>query len=106
MSLSHTPSYRPVSVQQAAEDAPTLGQLVAQARASQERLKAIQALLPPGMRGAVKAGPLEERTWCLLVGNNAAAAKLRQLVPALAAHLRSQGHPVDAIRLKVETHRP
>lgn len=104
--LQHTPSYRPVSLQQAAEGAPTLGHLLAQARAAQDRLKAIQTLLPPGMRGAVKAGPLEARTWCLLVGNNAAAAKLRQLLPALTAHLRSKGHPVDTIRLKVETHRP
>lgn len=92
-----------VSLQQAAEEAPTLGELMARARESQERLAAIQSLLPAGLRGVIKAGPLEGRTWCLIVGNNAAAAKLRQLLPALAAHLRGQGHDTETIRLKVGT---
>ncbi len=94
--------FDPVSVQQAAEEAPTLGQLMARARASQACLAAVTALLPPGLRDAVKAGPIEGHDWCLLVSNSAASAKLRQLVPALAAHLRAHGHPVQSIRLKVQ----
>jgi hypothetical protein len=41
-------------------------------------------------------------SWCLLVTGNAAAAKLRQLLPALQAHLRSRGWEVNSIRLKVQ----
>jgi hypothetical protein len=55
------------------------------------------------MREHVKAGPVDENGWCLLVQNNAAAAKLRQLLPALCAHLRTKGHPVNTIRVKVMT---
>jgi ethanolamine ammonia-lyase small subunit len=41
-------------------------------------------------------------TWCLLVSSNAAAAKLRQLLPTLQSHLRSKGWEVNSIRLKVQ----
>ena len=91
----------PVSVQEAAEAAPSLGELMARARASQECLQTVLPLLPAGLRGAVKAGPIEGDSWCLLVANSAACAKLRQLVPALASHLRTHGHPIQAIRLKI-----
>jgi hypothetical protein len=49
----------------------------------------------------VKAGPLDAQGWCLLVPHNAAGAKLRQLVPALTAHLRSHNFPIEKIRVKV-----
>ena len=42
------------------------------------------------------------RDRCLLVRNNAAAAKIRQLLPAMAAHLRTKGWDVTEIRLKVQ----
>jgi len=67
-----------------------------------QRLQAIQPLLPPALRSAIQAGPIEGPSWCLLVKGNAAAAKLRQLAPALAAHLRSKGWDVQGIRLKVQ----
>jgi hypothetical protein len=35
------------------------------------------------------------------VNSNAAAAKLRQMLPALQAHLNSQGYSVEKIRLKI-----
>ena len=38
-----------------------------------------------------------------MVQGNAVAAKLRQLLPALEAHLRTRGHEVNAIRLKIQT---
>ncbi len=71
-------------------------------RESSARLQAIQPLLPPALRSAIQAGPIEGPSWCLLVKGNAAAAKLRQLAPALAAHLRSKGWDVQGIRLKVQ----
>jgi hypothetical protein len=40
--------------------------------------------------------------WCLILDNNAAAAKIRQLLPALQSHLRVKGWEVNSIRLKVQ----
>lgn len=37
-----------------------------------------------------------------MVSSNAVAAKLRQLVPALQAHLNGKGLGVTAIRIKVQ----
>jgi hypothetical protein len=93
----------PVSLQQAAQDSPTLARLAQLARESTERLKAVELLIPAPLRPAVKPGPIEGATWCLLVEGNAAAAKLRQVVPALLAQLRSRGWEVNSIRLKVQS---
>jgi hypothetical protein len=73
-------------------------------RDSVARLASIQSIIPAALRPSVKAGPIDGVTWCLLLDNNAAAAKIRQLVPALQAHLRTKGWAVDAIRLKVQQH--
>ena len=93
----------PVTLLQAAEDSPTLARLAELARESGERLKAVQSLIPEALRPAVKAGPIEGPAWCLLVGNNAAAAKLRQLLPALQSRLCDRGWQVTSIRLKVQS---
>lgn len=79
----------------------TLSSLMQISQKSQACLNAIQSLLPLGLAGLVKAGPLDENGWCLLVPHNAAGAKLRQLVPALTAHLRSHNMAIDNIRVKV-----
>ncbi len=102
--MSTPPARRlhPVTLQQAAEASPTLAALASLARESSERLQAVQSLIPPALRPAVKAGPIEGTHWCLLVQGNAAAAKLRQLLPMLANRLREQGWAVEAIRLKVQ----
>ncbi|WP_440107491.1 hypothetical protein [Acidovorax sp. BL-A-41-H1] len=92
-----------VSLQQASQDSPTLARLTALTRESSERLKAIETLIPAGLRAGIQAGPIDGDSWCLLVKSNSAAAKLRQLAPALQAHLRSRGWEVNAIRLKVQT---
>jgi len=62
----------------------------------------MEALIPVALRKAVKAGPIDGTTWCLLLDNNAVAAKMRQLLPALEAHLRSKGWEINSIRLKVQ----
>jgi hypothetical protein len=79
----------------------TLSSLMQISQQSQACLNTIQSLLPLGLAGLVKAGPLDEQGWCLLVPHNAAGAKLRQLVPALTAHLRAHNMAVDNIRVKV-----
>ena len=94
--------HQAIPVQQAAQESPTFALLMGRVRASSERLQAVRSLLPVSLRTQVQAGPIEEGCWCLLVGSNAVAAKLRQLVPAMQAHLSSQGLGVTSIRLRVQ----
>lgn len=102
MTGSTTRRNQSFTLQQATLDSPTLAHLTALSRDSVARLQAILPLLPPALRPSVKAGPIDGASWCLLLDNNAAAAKLRQMLPALEAHLRTRGWAVDAIRLKVQ----
>lgn len=97
--------FQAIPLQQAALGTPTLARLMALGQESTARLKAIEALLPPALRPSVAPGPIDGPVWCLLVQGNAVAAKLRQLLPALEAHLRTKGHEVSAIRLKVQNTR-
>jgi len=95
-----------ISLLQAAEESPSLSQLARRIEASSARLNAVRALLPAALRAGVQAGPLEEDQWCLLVGSNAAAAKLRQLLPDLQQHLLAKGLPVAGIRIRVQAKQP
>jgi hypothetical protein len=70
-------------------------------RASNGRLACISALLPPALREHVQAGPIDEKGWTLLADHPSAAAKLRQMLPALEAQLRVTGWPSCALRVKV-----
>ncbi len=90
-----------VSVVQAVQRAPSLAGLALLAERSAKCLKLVTPLIPPLMRPAVQAGLLDEGQWCLIVANSAVAAKLRQLLPALAAHLRTHGQEVNGIRIKI-----
>ena len=92
-----------VTLQQASDESPALAKLTALTRESSDRLRAVEMLIPASLRPAIQAGPIDGDSWCLLVKNNAAAAKVRQLLPALQAHLRSRGWEINAIRLKVQT---
>ena len=93
--------HQPIPLQQAAQESPTFARLSELVRASSDRLQAIRVLLPAPLRASVQAGPLDEGCWCLLVSSNAVAAKLRQLLPALEAHLSQKGLAVTSIRIKV-----
>ena len=90
-----------VSAHDAAQNAPTLVHLAKLGRESSDRLKAIEPLIPEALRSAVKAGPIDEKNWCLLVSSNAAAAKIRQLRPLLEGRLLAEGWKVNSIRLKI-----
>ena len=96
---------RSQTVEQVVDSAPTLAQFSAVARDTQNRLKAIAPLLPASLRSLVQSGGVEDDAWCLLVPNSAVAAKLRQSLPALCAHLRTQGWDVQTIRVKVTANR-
>ncbi len=92
---------------QATQDSPALARLSELAMESTARLKSIEGLIPASLRPSVHAGPIDGTVWCLLLDNNAIAAKIRQLVPTLEDHLRAKGWTVSAIRLKVQTpHKP
>ncbi len=96
-----TQAVRSVTAHQAIENSPTLGRLTELVKESSDRLKAIESLIPESLRPAVKAGPIEGDTWCLLVSGNAAAAKLRQLTPLIQSRLLGKGWKVTSIRLKI-----
>lgn len=96
---------RAVSVERAVQESGSLAQLSALSRESQLRLQSLQRVLPPLLWAQLSAGPIEADTWCVLVSNNAVAAKIRQWVPAMAAHLRTRGWAVETIRVKVRSTR-
>lgn len=62
----------------------------------------VAPLLPESMRETLRPGPIDEQGWSLLAPNGACAAKLRQLAPSLLERLRAQGHPVAAIRVRIQ----
>lgn len=94
-----------ITLLQATQESPTLANLTRLAMESSARLKSIEFLIPAALRPAVKAGPIEGATWCLILDNNTVAAKIRQLLPSMGAHLRSKGWDVNSIRLKVQISR-
>ncbi|CAN7753278.1 DciA family protein [Pseudorhodoferax sp. LjRoot39] len=97
----HAPR-RSFTLQQAVADSGPLARLSALVRESAERLAAVQQLIPPPMRAAIRPGPIDENGWCLLVDNSAAAAKLRHLAPLLQQALSNRGLAVVAIRVKIQ----
>lgn len=96
----------PYSIEEATKESPTLAKLIDLSRESNAMLQFIQPLIPSTLRLAIHAGPIETKdngtTWCLVVEGNAAAAKLRQLLPKFQAHLLSKGKQIAEIRLKVK----
>ena len=90
-----------LSVHQAAGNSPSLAHLAGLVADSNARLKTIEPLLPDTLRTAIKAGPIDGESWCLLVSSNAAAAKIRQLLPLIQARLLDEGWKVTSIRLKI-----
>ena len=95
-------NHRSLSALQAAQESPALAHLAQLAAESRARLQSLEGLLPRTLMKSIQAGPIEGGTWCLILENNAVAAKLRQLMPAVQAHLRSKGWEVTSIRLKVQ----
>jgi hypothetical protein len=78
-----------------------LASLLERVRESEARLGLVLGLLPPGLAGQVRAGPLDEAGWTLLVSSGAAAAKLRQCLPRLQEALQARGRAELPIRVKV-----
>jgi hypothetical protein len=83
-----------------AQSAP-LAQLLARLRDSEARWQSLRSTLPVDLASQVRPGPLDETGWTLLARNGAAAAKLRQSLPRLQAHLATAGWQELPIRVKV-----
>jgi hypothetical protein len=88
---------------EATQSSPALARLMTMAEQSAARLTALAPLIPKALHERIAPGPTEDDAWCLLVDNNAVAAKLRQLIPAMESHLRSQGFGQQSIRLRVRS---
>ena len=97
----NTPAPREQQLATALKHSEPLQGLLQRVRASQARLSALNDSLPAGLRTEIRAGPLDDAAWVVLVSHAAAAAKLRQLLPALEATLTSRGFPPLPIRVKV-----
>lgn len=93
--------HQAVTFSQAVENSPSLARLAGLVQESSDRLKAVESLIPEPLRPAIQAGPFEDGVWCLLVSSNAAAAKVRQLLPLLQTRLTDKGWKVTSIRLKI-----
>jgi hypothetical protein len=91
-----------LSLEQAVGEAPSLAALQERIRLSQHCLQLIRHLIPTNLRDHVKAGPVQDSEWCLLVGGAAASTKLRQLLPAMQLVLGESGTQISAIRIKVQ----
>jgi hypothetical protein len=63
-------------------------------------LDSIGYLIPASLKPAVKPGPIDGDSWCLLADNSAATAKLRQLAPRILEHLGRQYPQVKSIRVR------
>lgn len=83
----------------------TLGGLLQRIDASARRLHDARAALPAGLAAHLTAGPLDDSSWTLLAHSGAAAAKLRQCIPAVQQRLQQQGWPEVLIRVKVHVSR-
>lgn len=78
-----------------------LGSLLRRVQESNARYAAVRPLLPAGLASLVRPGPLDDSHWALLVPSGAAAAKLRQCLPTIAAALQAQGWADVSMRVKV-----
>jgi hypothetical protein len=88
------------TVLQAITESNTLAQLLARMDQSKICLKLILQRIPLGLHTSVEAGPLTEDSWCLLVSNASAVAKLKQLIPTMLAAIQAHGMAVQDIRIK------
>lgn len=101
--LKRTSAERSVPVRQAIEHSPDLGLLLQRASRSRELLALARCAIPESLRPHVEAGPVQGQELCLLAKHPAAAAKLRQLVPALETLLHAHATEIRKIRIKVVT---
>jgi len=96
-----TPDSKSLPLSTALGRSEALSSLLRRLHDSRARLDTVASLLPEPLRPAVRPGPLDDTGWVLLVADSSAAAKLRQLMPALEAALLTAGWPMVPVRIKV-----
>jgi hypothetical protein len=82
-----------------------LARLAERLRESKQRFDCIAPVLPDGLAALTQPGPVDVHGWTVLAANAAVAAKLRQLVPLLAARLSEHGFTELPLRVKVQSPR-
>jgi hypothetical protein len=90
-----------LALDDALRQSPSLAALLQRVRESEARWAAARGALPDALAAAVRPGPIDEGQWTLLATSGAAASKLRQCLPGLAAALRARGWSELAMRVKV-----
>jgi hypothetical protein len=96
-----TPSPATLPVGDALDRSESLSGLLRRVHESNARYAAVRPRLPAGLAAMIRPGPLDDTSWTLLVPSGAAAAKLRQCLPAVVDSLRSSGWSEVDIRVKV-----
>ncbi len=105
--MSHKPLVPDsLSIRQVLAHTEPLQRLQQRVKASNERFNAVRGCLPAALLPHIKAGPLDEDQWTLLVSNQAVAAKLHHLQPHIEAALQGQGWRPCILRIKVQPNRP
>jgi hypothetical protein len=94
-----TPGTLPLG--EALDHSTALAALMARVQSARERFELLRPALPPALAGAVRPGALDEESFTLLAQSSAAAAKLRQCLPALAALQAQAGLSPLKLRVKV-----
>lgn len=82
----------------------TLAALLARIDSSCRRWQAARGAVPAALAAQIEPGPLDDDNWSLLAASGAAAAKLRQCLPAIEQTLLEQGH--RALKTRVKVRRP
>ena len=83
-----------------------LSLLLRRLQQSRAHFDAIAPLLPPTLRADIRPGSVDADCWTLLAAHNAAAAKLRQMLPTLLQLLRQGGWQGTSIKVKVQPREP
>lgn len=71
---------------------------------SHQMWQCVRPLLPQALLGGVRAGRWQDGVWSLTASSSAVAAKLSQFKPTLLHQLKTQGHGVRDIRIRVQPH--
>jgi hypothetical protein len=83
-----------------------LGLLLRRLQEARAHFETVAPLLPAALRADVRPGPVDGGVWTLLAAHNAAAAKLRQLLPLLLDRLHEAGWQGTSIKVRIQPRPP
>lgn len=101
--MSTRPGTEPsVKLSAALDGCDSLNLLLRRLQQSRAHFDAIAPLLPATLRADIRPGPIDAASWTLLAAHNAAAAKLRQMLPTLLQVLQQGGWQGTSIKVRVQ----